>query len=287
MSLSESAKMAALLATAIAAALLVASALNPSLRHSLVALVNDPTDLPALEADRRIHFEPGARACADDIARLMPNAVATIEAEHGRPFAREPIIAVYASLDAYARANGLGDGGIAAVSRAGRALLSPTLCSTERERLDGVLTHELSHVHFFGWRSRAAKRPPQWFTEGLAVLVSRGGAAEGVSDARAAQAICAGERIILDDSPWMDFAAIRFEAEPKNDSALNDDAFRQRMAFRQAAVFLGWLRESNRAGFFDLLRRLERNDNFEDALAASFASGAQAQWRTFVTQLKR
>ena len=34
------------------------------LRHYLVALFNDPRDLPVLERDGRVHFEPEARTCA-------------------------------------------------------------------------------------------------------------------------------------------------------------------------------------------------------------------------------
>jgi hypothetical protein len=30
----------------------------PMLRHYLVALFNDPRDLPVLESDGRVHFEP-------------------------------------------------------------------------------------------------------------------------------------------------------------------------------------------------------------------------------------
>lgn len=280
-------KIAAMLASALVAALGVAVAMKPALRHSLVALLNDPADLPAFESDSRVRLEPGARECAVEVAKLLPGALATIEAEHGRAFAKAPIVAVYDSPENYARANGLGDERIAAVSRAGRAVLSPDLCRDSRERLQGVLTHELSHVHFFGWRSRVAKRPPQWFTEGLAVLVSHGGAAEGVSDARAARAIRDGFRIVLDDSPWMDFAAIGFEKEPKNDTALSDYAFRQRLAFRQAAIFVGWLRDGNPSAFLDLLRRLERNDAFDAAFGEIYRSDAKTRWTEYVVGLKK
>jgi hypothetical protein len=104
------------------------------------------------------------------------------------------------SYENYARANGLDDPAIAAVSRFGRVLLSPTLCAGERARLPGVLTHELSHAHLFGWRSSVlSARPPSWFTEGLAVMVLDGGGAEGVNDAEAAEAIVKGYAIVVTD----------------------------------------------------------------------------------------
>jgi hypothetical protein len=123
------------------------------LRRYLVALFNDSRGLPALERDGRVHFEHEARACALDVAALLPAALARVEAAQQRPFARGPTIGVYASYEIYARANGLEGPAIAVVSRSERVLLSPTLCRADRARLRDVLTHELSHVHLFGWRS--------------------------------------------------------------------------------------------------------------------------------------
>jgi len=124
------------------------------LRHYLVAVVNDPTGLPALETDPRVHYEAGAKACALAVASLLPPAIERVEKAQRRPFAREPAIGIYASHEAYAKANGLEDPTIAATSRSGRVILSPRLCDREFSRLDGVLIHELSHAHLVGWRSR-------------------------------------------------------------------------------------------------------------------------------------
>ncbi len=143
-------RIAAVSTLALVAASCVAVAAIPMLRHYLVALFNDPKDLPALEGDGRVHFEAEARACALEVAALLPAVMARIEAAQGRPFVQSPTIGVYASYENYARANGLEGPTIAAVSRSGRVLLSPTLCGGERARLPGVLTHELSHTHLFG-----------------------------------------------------------------------------------------------------------------------------------------
>ncbi|MFZ3179518.1 MAG: hypothetical protein WA156_04760 [Methylocystis silviterrae] len=37
-----------------------AVAAAPMLRHYLVAVLNDPVNLPALKSDARVHYEPGA-----------------------------------------------------------------------------------------------------------------------------------------------------------------------------------------------------------------------------------
>ena len=269
--------------TAIALALVA----RPALRAAIVAEWNDPATLPALQSDPRIHHEPAARACAERIAGLLPMAMAQIESMHGRPFAKPPLIGVYASYPTYARANGLGDAGIAGVTRAGRALLSPTLCDNERERLAGVLTHELSRGHFVGWRPRKASRPPPWFTEGLAVAASGGGGAEGVSDDDARRALRAGVRVILDDSAWTDFAAIRFEREPDCAAPCDLWTFRQRLAFRQAALFIAWLRAQKPEAFRRLLRDLEHGLDFETAYAIHFDGAPNKDWARFIEELAK
>lgn len=275
-----------ILASALAAAFVASLAVKPQLRAALLAELNDPARLPALSTDARVHFEPGARACAAAVADALPGAVARIETEHGRPFAKPPLVGVFEDVDAYARANGLSDRAVAGVSRAGRAILSPSLCGRESWRLASVLAHELSHVHFFGWRPRSAARPPQWFTEGLAVLVSAGGAAETVSDAEAAQAIRDGYAIVLDNAAWMNFLSIPFAAPPPCPAGCDLRSFRQRMAYRQAALFIGWLRERDPAAFSRMMRALEGGAPFDAAFAAEFHGSPARRWADFAAALQ-
>ncbi len=279
-------KSIALLALALAAALVLTFAMRPDLRAALVAEFNDPADLPTLAADPRIHYEAAALPCAEAVVAILPAAIAKIESEHGRPFAKPPIVGVYDSFVIYARANGLGDSDVAGVSRAGRALLSPVLCQSERYRLPGVLTHELSHVHFFGWRGHRAPRPPQWFTEGLAVMASDGGAAESVSDAEAAEAIRSGYGVILDSTPWSDFMAIPFAAEPPCGEGCDLRSFRQRLAYRQAALFIAWLRRTDPESFSRLMRALEGGAPFERAFRDAFQRAPPELWRAFSVSLQ-
>jgi len=287
MSALRTVRFAGVWSAALAFAVAVAFAIRPSLRHAVAALLNDPSNLPALADDARIHYEPDARACAQAVAQIAPRAIARIEAAHGLPFAQPPVVGVYASYENYGRANGVGDPGIAAVTRAGAALLSPTLCRKERNRLEGVLTHELSHVHLSGWRPLGAPRPPQWFTEGLAVMASNGGGAEGVSEDEAAQAIRDGYRVVLDGRRWIDFAALGFEREPPRDPKLDALTQRQRLAYRQAGMFMGWLRRRDQDAFLRLLRALEAGKPFDGAFQSAFSESAPQLWRRFVSELSQ
>ena len=256
----------------------------PMLRHYLVAVVNDPTGLPALETDPRVHYEAGAKACALAVASLLPAAIERVEKAQRRPFAREPAIGVYASHEAYAKANGLEDPTIAATSRSGRVVLSPRLCDREFSRLDGVLIHELSHAHLVGWRfSLLTRRPPSWFTEGLAVMVSAGAGAESVSERAAAEAIANGYAILVgDEGLWVDFDLIPFENDPPRDTLLP----RQRLAYRQAAMFIEWLNHLDAQAFGSLLLLVEDGENFKESVRASYGRGTLQLWHGFVSALK-
>lgn len=287
MSASRAFRIAGIWATALAFAVALACAIRPPLRHAVAALLNDPANLPALDGAARVHYEPRARACAETVAALAPKAIARIEAAQGRPFAHRPLVGVYASYENYARANGMGDPDVAAVTRAGAALLSPTLCGKERDRLEGVVTHELSHVHFSGWRALMAARPPQWFTEGLAVMASNGGGAEGVSEADAAQAIREGYRVVLDGRRWIDFAGLGFEREPPRNPTLNALTQRQRLAYRQAGMFVSWLRERDPSAFLQLLRALETGEAFDESFESAYGDSAPLLWRRFVSSLSQ
>lgn len=269
------------------AAAMLALALRPDLRLAARVAWNDPRLLPAFADDARVHYELESRACAEVVAEFAPRAIAQIESAHGRPFAQPPIVGVYASYETYANANAMDDPGIAAVTRGGAALLSPTLCGKERGRLEGVLTHELSHVHLSGWRPLGAPRPPQWFTEGLAVMASNGGGAEGVSDEDAAQAIRDGYRVVLDERRWIDFAGLAFEREPPRDPAKDPLTQRQRLAYRQAGMFVGWLRMRDETAFLQLLRALEAGKPFEGAFQLAYGESAPSLWRRFVAAFRR
>jgi hypothetical protein len=283
-------KIAAFSAIGLAAASCGAVAAIPALRYFALALANDPRSLSAVETDARVHFEPGARECALEVAARLSNAVALVETAQGRPFARDVPIGVYASTGAYAQANGLGTSRVAGVAFPGRLTLSPALCGAQRERMTAVLTHELSHAHLQGWMTPLAfAHVPNWFKEGLAVMVSGGGGAEGVSEAEAVSAILAGDAIaVQDEGSLLNLTAVRFETNlPRNPARDANPASRAHLAYRQAEMFVAWLRERNPKGFMDFLQSVENGEPFPVAFQARFASRPSEQWRTFAAQLEK
>ena len=219
----------------------------PMTRNIVSALWNLPDRLPALAGNSQVHFEPGAEDFARDVAALLPAAIARIEAAQGRPFAHPVTIGVYATPEAYMAANVIGSMQPVGVTPFGRVVLSPVLGWQQRRRLPAILTHELSHAHLAGWISTyTLVRLPNWFKEGLAVMVSGGGGAEFVNEAEARAAIARGEHIAINDTGSLfNLSEIRFERELLRGTPSHQIV----TAYRQAGMFVAWLHDSDAPGF--------------------------------------
>jgi hypothetical protein len=88
-----------------------------------------------------------------------------------------------------------------------------------------------------GWIGETAYivRLPNWFKEGLAVMVSDGGGAELVSEEEARAAIQRGDQITIDDAGSLqNVVGIRFERAPAKTAAWYPVV----LAYRQAGMFV-------------------------------------------------
>ena len=274
--------LAALFAPLAAVAAIVAI---PTARHMLSAVVNDPERLLTI-ADRRVHFDAGARDCAEAIASALDAAIARVETAHGRPFAAPPTVAAYVDDAAYAAANGLGATFPAGVTFRGRVAISPAVCGADRARLPRVLAHELSHAHLQQRLSPLAYVAlPPWFVEGLAVSASGGGGAETVSPDEARAAMTAGRRIAVGDSSVIfNLVGVRYEHPRDTDGRTPVD--NARMAYRQAGMFVDWLREQPEA-FAAVLNALLDGGAFADAFDSAYHARPSQLWRDYLATLQR
>src|SRR5437763_671400 len=107
----------------------------PRTRHVISALLHRPDQLPSLSANGQVHYESGAEDFANDVAALLPDALARVEGVHGRPFKHPVIVGVYATPAAYASANGSGSAVPVGVTIFGRVNLSPKLFQPQHQRL--------------------------------------------------------------------------------------------------------------------------------------------------------
>jgi hypothetical protein len=267
----------ALIASSAGAALCV-----PAVRHAVSGLWNLPDRLPALSANSPVHYQPGAEDFARDVAALLPDAITRIEAVHGRPFAHPVTVGVYATPQAYAAANGIGSAVPMGVTFVGRINLSPKLFGPQRQRLPAILTHELSHAHVQGWiGANAYIHLPNWFKEGLAVMASGGGGAELVGEEEARTAIQRGEQIAVDDAGSLqNLVGIRFARAPARTSPDWDPVV---LAYRQAGMFVSYLRGSDGSAFDRMMIATLDGRAFAEAVTIGYHDDIGSLWQKFIS----
>jgi hypothetical protein len=252
----------------------------PTTRHLIVGLWNLPDRMPALSGDSQVHYQPGAEDFARDVAALLPDAIARVEAVHARPFAHPVIVGVYATPEAYAAANGLGSTVPVGVTIYGRVNLSPKLFRPQHQRLRAILTHELSHAHIQGWiGGYDYLYLPNWFKEGLAVMLSGGGGAELVGEDEGRAAIQRGERLVIYDTGGLTQSiGVPLEKEPENKPSWYPVV----LAYREAGMFVNYLRESDRPAFDRMMSAILDGRPFKDALTAGYHDDVQSLWEKFL-----
>jgi hypothetical protein len=269
----------------VAAAVLIAAAgapLTHDLTHGLASrLQYDPDRLTALPENPQVRYEQGGADYARAVAALLPAAAARIMSIHGRRFARPATVGVYVSLETFRAATGFGNSRPLPVAGTflNHVMLSPELFAAQRQRLPLILPHELSHAHLQSWMSpRAYARLPNWFQEGLGVMVADGGGAESVGEAEARQAIRRGDRILIGDAAFERNSPIMFVKPP----AVPDTLPRIRMAYRQAGLFVAFMHDGNPAGFVRMMAAVLDNRPFKEAVTAGYGSSLDALWSDFL-----
>ena len=251
----------------------------PTMRHMVSGLWNVPDRLPALPDNKLVHYQPGAEEYARDVAALLPDAIAQIEVLHGRRFAHPVTVGVYATPEAFAAANGLGSAAPVGVTFLGRVNLSPKLFWSQHERLPAILTHELSHAHIEAWIGlNGYIRLPNWFKEGLAVMVSKGGGAELVSDEEARAAIQRGEQIVIDDAGSLrKLVDVRLERAPVKKAPWYPVV----LAYRQAGMFVTYLHDSDGPAFARMMNAILDGRSFVEAVTVGYHEDIQSLWKRF------
>ena len=187
---------------------------------------------------------------------------------------------LFRSPEAYATANGTGSTVPVGVTVFGRVNLSPKLFGPQHQRLRAILTHELSHAHIQGWIGEYDYLClPTWFKEGLAVMLSDGGGAEFVSEDEARTAIQRGEKIVINDaSSQLKATDVPLEKEPQN----RPPWYPVVLAYRQAGMFVNYLRESDRPAFDRMMQAILDDHSFADAVAAGYHDDERSLWEKFI-----
>jgi hypothetical protein len=247
-----------------------------SLFRTGIASLKSTSEFHPLEADKRVLAEPGAEELAKQVAAYLPEAVRTIEKEQYRDFVKPIEIYVCTTEESFVSHTGLSKqvrGAIITKLWLSGKLRNPEVNNTTK----AILTHELSHLHLqqqLGVYDYNAKIPA-WFQEGLAVLVSRGGGAEDISEAVAAKEILDGERFTPEAQGSF------FFHKSGRSYGLGPHLF-----YRQASMFVGYLRNLSEIQFALFMLAIEDGGDFDESFRSKYGMSIDEAWQDFVTYLR-
>ena len=212
----------------------------------------------SLAADHRVRYESGAQAAADQVASLLPDAISQVETAHGRVFLDPVAVHVCATEDCFKRHVTTPNVSAATVPD-NRVFLAPQLFGRETHRLPTILTHELSHLHLGQQIGHYTPTVPAWFHEGLAVFAAKGGGADYASDEQAIASLRQGKM---------------FEPDQRDTSTKRHTADHWGMDvfvfYRQALLFVNFLRQESATRFQDFLQAVQDNQDFDLAFGNAY-----------------
>lgn len=225
-----------------------------------------------LPENEQIRYEAGAEDLAKRAAALFEPGMAEVEKRQLAPFKDRKAIRVYVFSDSnrYARF-----AHASVLTRASSSTDEVYLSERLRERIDslpGILVHELSHVHlrqYTGTLGYVADIPG-WFLEGLAVSASGGAGAESVTASQAKAAIANGRSFRPDESGSI-----------VGHKSAGDYGLEPHMYYRQAALFVDYLRETDPGAFEATLLEIMHGGTFREAWPRRYGRTIPELWRAF------
>lgn len=226
-------------------------------------------EFKAIPTDYRILHEPGAEAFARRLAPLLSSAIAEVEAAHYQSFAKRVTVHICGTAECFNYYVPQPPNLAAAVVFDNRVLLHPRLFTTEPDRLEPILVHELSHLHLGQRIGHYSRSVPVWFHEGLASLVAKGGGADLVSEEQAKQAILAGKH---------------FDPAMQHDVA--GENLSMAVLYRQCLMFVARLQVRSAASFRELLLAIQRRESFDSAFSSAYGQDWVSALREFFAGLR-
>jgi hypothetical protein len=221
-------------------------------------------------------YEPGMEREARMVSESLARAVTVVEERQHLPVMGPFRVYVCSSQESFNAYMAAPPGATArGVKVLNDIFLSPECFSSWRgDTHEGVLTHELSHLHLYQrlGHVKHLRGLPVWFLEGLAVSVS-GAGGEGVTPAEAIRAVATGETFTPDDRGSL--------LMPKR---AHDYGMETYMFYRQSQLFVEYIRDRDPEAFRDFLIALQTGEwrSFGDLFEASFGLSVSGAWSAFV-----
>ncbi len=258
-----------LVAVAVACLPLLASC---TLGHNAADGVQAKEGFTQCTPDPRILCEAGSEKLALRLQPMLEDALKEVAQAQLAGFAAPVQLTTYNSVASFTANSGAAHYAQGALGH-GAIHFSPTLLDTPG-RTHGLLLHELSHLHLYQQVGPLAwGRLPSWFHEGLATAVAGGGGAETFSEVDALYSMASGQCFMPEESAWPLF--------PKRGASYG---LNPHMFYRQAGMFVTYLRSSDPQAFKRLLLAVEARKEFASAVKESFGPSLQPQWQQFLSQ---
>ncbi|MGV3740932.1 MAG: hypothetical protein ACO1NO_01320 [Burkholderiaceae bacterium] len=227
----------------------------------------------------QLRFRPGSEDMARRMAVALDASIAVVEKQHGRPFLEPPTVYV-CDADCFVRFSTFRPSVPAGQFMDSVFMNDPDLRSKERQfgmAPENFLVHELTHLMFYQYAGAAAyMSTPAWFREGWAVVVSDGAGAQACTPEEAARLLLAGSS---------------FDPEEKGSVFRNRTAssygLRYPVFYRQAAMFVNYLRDIDSAAFQVALHGVLDGERFQAAFERAYGNTIASHWDGFRESLRK
>ena len=221
-----------------------------------------------------VRYDTGSQEMADRIAKAMDHSRHVVEQTHGVAFTHAQELFV-CHADCFTTFVPVSKE--VAAAQFGNAIFMNDDVIRLREQHRGVsvenfLTHELAHLLLYQRAGPIAyMRVPSWFREGIAVAVSNGAGAEACTPTEAAQNILEGKHF----DPAEVGSLIRDRTAPTY-------GLRPSVFYRQAGMFVEYLRGRNPTAFQVALKNVLNGQDFQRSFDHAYGQSVSSQWPDFV-----
>ncbi|HAI96789.1 MAG: hypothetical protein CL866_08185 [Cycloclasticus sp.] len=226
-----------------------------------------------IDSNVSIYYDEGAEDIANKVADSITNSIDIVSKSLYVEFKNIEEIKIYIFEDKsrYAKFSGASEKTRGSATK-NEIYISPVI----RDRIDTlplILIHELAHVHlrqYIGtWDYWVDV--PGWFHEGLAVEVSKGGGAEKITDEQAYKAILAGKHFTPRESSGI-----------LGHKYAHDYGIDPQLYYRQAGLFIRFLKDKNPAGFESLYLALINGASSKGIWELYFGNSLAKLWNDFL-----
>ena len=239
-----------------------------------VAILRTPKNF--IDIGNRIHLESNRDAqFGKDLEDVLPFLIDSVEKKDLHKFVDSPNIYVCNTNKSFCKYAGSKYPGPRAKVTPKGLFISPRLKGSKdwydifyHELTHAILLQHLGTFHYI--------EIPIWFHEGLATYISNGGGSGDVTDSAAIIEILRGNHFnpVANEN-------ILF---PKS---FNNDRIRPWMEYRQAMLFVKFLREGKEKEFNKLLNNIFDKTSFSKSIEYSYGVKISGLWNEFVEDLKK